>query len=230
MCKVTFTDIEEHIKTHHNEPDEISEEVEEEILFEEVADSESEEINLALIVKNSEDKYECNDCPKTFKNYGRFINHLKTYHNLTVEDYGSLEKGQFQRAKESECQELKRDGVTIYRCRTCNAEFDTRKRLLLHVSIHQNVRQAQKNSTSTSSQENINCQLCNKTFANKIEFELHVQAHEENRQSKPEKAVPKKPGKPQKGIHPCQYCGKEFKRPHEKVKHEVSYDEFLKDN
>jgi hypothetical protein len=52
-----------------------------------------------------------------------------------------------------------------------------------------------------------------------------MQAHDENKASTSNKVVPNKEVtiSGQKGVHPCQYCGKEFKRPHEKVKHEASY-------
>ncbi|CAD7012167.1 unnamed protein product [Ceratitis capitata] len=62
-----------------------------------------------------------------------------------------------------------------------------------------------------------NCGICNKHFENKTNYDMHMQMHADK---------PPKPRKKQtkntfegKGF-PCQYCGRTFQRPFEKVRHE----------
>jgi uncharacterized C2H2 Zn-finger protein len=116
-------------------------------------DNEEEEISLALIVKNYEGKYECNECPKTFRAYKRFVTHLKTHHNLTIEDFSAMEHSN------SEYEVIRNEGSNQFRCKLCNTIFDTRKSLLLHLPIHRNVENAQSLAVKEI-RGNINCQLC----------------------------------------------------------------------
>ncbi|CAD7086582.1 unnamed protein product [Hermetia illucens] len=61
------------------------------------------------------------------------------------------------------------------------------------------------------------CTICNKKFANGLNLEMHLKAHQENPKPKPptkaERAGTTLP-------YECAYCGRQFARPHEKVKHE----------
>lgn len=189
--------------------------------------------NLAFVIKNTDGKYECNECLKVFKSVQRFLSHLKNHDSISSEDFKALKTCLLQEeAKTNDiCEEIKNDfGSTIFRCKSCNVEFDTKKRLLLHVSIHKNVSDAKsKGDRIKQTDETQNCHLCNKSFNNNFEFKLHMQAHEENNTIDPTKVLKRvhdKTEKIQKGIHTCQYCGKEFKRPHEKVKHEVNFKIF----
>lgn len=226
-CNFSFTDIEDHIQKYHDGINQNTTENDDEIVLEELSENNDNEVNLALIVKNEEGKYDCNECTKSFKVYKRFVAHLKAHHSLMVEDFGSLEPGS-SKQEHQDNQYVKiqnaETNATAYRCKNCNTEFDSRKKLLLHLIIHKNVEQAQKQARPIKRPVgNINCKQCNKSFLSKLEFDLHVQAHDENRAIKPEKPeLQKNQATTKKGVHACQYCGKEFKRPHEKVKHEVS--------
>lgn len=227
-CNFSFTDVNEHLQKYHDINDKIqhqNSDEDEEMILEELDVESDNEISLAPINKNKEGKYECNECEKSFKNYKRFVGHLKSHNSLMVEDFSELEQNVKVEFKHNEYIQLEGTDGTIFRCKHCNADFGTRKSLLLHLSIHKNVAEAQNKEKLFEKQQStdiINCQICNKSFSNKLEFDLHVQAHDENSPSTSKAYVPKKSAIPQKGVHPCQYCGKIFKRPHEKVKHEVS--------
>lgn len=225
-CNFSFTDVNEHLQRYHDINEQIvHQNEEEEMVLEELDVASDNEISLAPIVKNEDGKYECNECQKSFKNYKRFVTHLKTHNSFMVEDFSELEQNVKIEYKHKEYVQIEGTDGTVFRCNHCSADFESRKRLLLHLSIHKNVTEAQSKEKLFTKQSTdiINCQICNKSFSNKLEFELHVQAHDENSPSTSKAYVPKKSGVAQKGIHPCQYCGKIFKRPHEKVKHEVSW-------
>ncbi|KAJ6645344.1 Endothelial zinc finger protein induced by tumor necrosis factor alpha [Pseudolycoriella hygida] len=66
-----------------------------------------------------------------------------------------------------------------------------------------------------SNEETFMCVQCNKKFTDAEHLELHLRAHNEARviQTKAELRNIRLP-------YACQYCNKEFARPHEKVKHE----------
>ncbi|XP_070498204.1 zinc finger protein 595-like [Chironomus tepperi] len=222
-CNFSFTDVNEHLQKYHDINENIEHQnEEEEMILEELDDESDTEINLAPIVKNEDGKYDCTECQKSFKNYKRFVSHLKSHTGLMVEDYSELEQNVKVEFKHNEYVQLEGTDGTIYRCKQCNADFGSRKSLLLHLSIHKNVSDAQNKEQLFEKQSTdiINCQICNKSFSNKLEFDLHIQAHDENSPSTSKAYMPKKATTAQKGVHPCQYCGKIFKRPHEKVKHE----------
>jgi uncharacterized C2H2 Zn-finger protein len=224
-CDFSFTDVNEHLQKYHDINEQIvhqNEPLEEDQMVLEELNAESDsEISLAPIVKNEDGKYECNECQKSFKNYKRFVTHLKSHNSLMVEDFSELEQNV---KKHNDYVQIEGTDGTMFRCNHCSADFASRKRLLLHLTIHKNVTEAQSKEKLFGKQSTdiINCQICNKSFSNKLEFELHVQAHDENSPSTSKAYIPKKSQIAQKGVHPCQYCGKIFKRPHEKVKHEVS--------
>jgi uncharacterized C2H2 Zn-finger protein len=226
-CNFNFSNVEDHLKTYHSEPsDDIIEVINSEPQ-EEHDDESSDGAGLAYVVKNEFGMYECNVCFRIFKGLKRFVNHMKLHDSISPETIEGLEQCAMKKevnAKEENCIKLKdADGENVYRCKQCNVQFSTKKQLLLHTSIHKNVESAK--SKWTYENKSLDCQYCNKSFPNRFEFDLHVQAHDEllkKNQSvnaadelKPPTAAQKK-----KGVHTCQYCNKEFTRPHEKVKHE----------
>ncbi|XP_065369914.1 zinc finger protein 90 homolog [Calliphora vicina] len=110
-------------------------------------------------------------------------------------------------------------------CEICNKSFD-QKLLVIHKNMHQNL-------------EEYNCGKCNKQFENLPSYEIHMQMHVDNITNVKKFATVKKfndfiitedvPSTSAQGSskdaggkrkHACQYCGKEFSRPYEKVKHE----------
>lgn len=206
---MSFSNIELHLQEYHNQ------ELKSDDL--ELKD-EVEEVGIALAVKTDDGRFECSDCNgRIFKSFKRFITHIKTHRSVSEDDIKTLEDHFTKKNLKNEdmCEKI----GAIFRCKVCNSEFDTRKRLLLHISIHRNVNDAENRSSLIQIQKLISCQLCNRTFNSQAEHEMHMNAYHASHEShKIVKSLNRI--KSSKGMHPCQYCDKEFKRPHEKVKHE----------
>ncbi|KAH8398210.1 hypothetical protein KR222_002871, partial [Zaprionus bogoriensis] len=97
-------------------------------------------------------------------------------------------------------------------CEICNKSFE-QNLLTVHKQMHQ-------------SQSQFLCSTCNRKFDNVTNYEMHLKIHERqalnSRSSNSTSgASSKKPpnGKDKPGFA-CQYCGRVFSRPYEKVKHE----------
>lgn len=86
-------------------------------------------------------------------------------------------------------------------CEICNKSFN-HSLLFVHQNMHKNV-------------EEHNCSLCNRQFENQVSYDMHMQLHADQ----PIKVRSQQYSKPGANFA-CNYCGKEFLRPHEKVKHE----------
>lgn len=190
-----------------------------------IKDEEEEDVGIALIIKTADGHYKCSECPytKIFSSFKRFLTHMKTHDTLQEDDIKALEDHFLaKKVKNKElCEEVKtKSGTVLFRCKVCNAEFDSRKRILLHVPMHRNSEAAMSRSSHMPSQSIYSCLLCNKTFDEKYEQEMHMAAHKENNTLELVKKTDKKSSTKSKGPHKCQYCDKEFNRPHEKVKHE----------
>ncbi|XP_055313583.1 zinc finger protein 3 homolog isoform X2 [Sitodiplosis mosellana] len=86
-------------------------------------------------------------------------------------------------------------------CAICGKSYDKNFEQV-HVQMH-------------NGEEKFNCSICNKVFPNEESIQMHMNAHQDTRviRTKAEMSNIKLP-------YGCQYCGKEFARPHEKVKHE----------
>lgn len=193
-------------------------------MLDEAPKEEEEDVGIALIIKTKEGYYRCSECPytKVFVSFKRFLAHMRSHKTLSDEDIKTLKEFMTDKdVKNREmCEEIKAtDGSILFRCKVCSAEFNTRKRLLLHVPMHRHSEEAISRSSQMPSQSSYACLLCNKTFQEKYEHEMHMAAHKENNTLELVKKTDKRTSK-SKGIHKCQYCGKEFSRPHEKVKHE----------
>lgn len=238
-CNISFSDVEDHLSKYHGETNEDKEATEDTPVEEVAGDDEeapgdpSEEIEgMAFVVKNSDGKFECQECQKTFKSIRRFIDHVKTHGSVAEENILKLEEYLQQlNNDESEIvyeQNNENPQAIKYRCKICNTIFDTRKKVLLHYPIHKNVAAAVKkgiDSFGETSKDSLHCKLCNRSLRNSSELAMHMNAHAEN-QAQDFKKSPQTSSnagkKKKKGecSYPCQYCQKEFKRPHEKVKHE----------
>ncbi|XP_011184227.2 zinc finger protein 814 [Zeugodacus cucurbitae] len=94
-------------------------------------------------------------------------------------------------------------------CEICNKSFE-QNLLGIHKNMHQQSAE-------------YNCGICNRHFENKTSYDMHMQMHAD-KPVKPRKQQIKqsvvngvdKPG----GRFACQYCGRTFQRPFEKVRHE----------
>lgn len=225
-CNMSFPDVEEHLKQHHAVEEEIIEVNETEA---EILDDDEEYEGTLFVIKNSDGKFECreNSCGRTFKSVKPFLTHVKSHKTLPEESVRKL-KEQIKQLEESPKtfeEDVDEVGTRNYRCKICSTVFNSRKRMLLHYPIHTNVAAAHKKRSHVESADDpINCKLCNRSLSNNYEMEMHMKAHAENNaaQGSRSKQVNLQPRKKKKGepVYPCQYCQKEFKRPHEKVKHE----------
>lgn len=179
---------------------------------------------MAFVIKNADGKFECTECMRQYKSLRRFLDHAKTHGSVTSDSVQKLENllKEVEDSEEIYDQKPLNDGSgkCIYCCKVCNTIFDSRKKMLLHYSIHENVARAQKKRQGMA-EDFLNCKLCNKSLRDEGEMTMHMKAHAENQaQGSGAQADAKKAKSESKGAYPCQYCQKLFKRPHEKVKHE----------
>lgn len=237
-CNTTFTDVEDHMENFH--PNESAAEVENEdddaddckdsvIINESVINVIYDE-GVAFVIKNAAGKFECSVCSKTYKVLKRFIDHVKT-HGEVHEDYiKKLTEYLTEKDKEEVFDQTTAEGKSSFKCKVCNTIFETKKQMLLHWPIHIHVEAAHnKKNLLDFGEESLHCKLCNRSLNNSYEMKLHMNAHDEN-SAHSSRSMKEEPGKsPTKTrqmktdgakTYPCQYCDKEFKRPHEKVKHE----------
>lgn len=233
---MSFPNVDEHLKEYHNDDQtQVTNDVVQEIHVVEVLNEYDEENELdeseesegmAFVVKNADGKFECKECFRLFISVKRFIAHIKTHGAVADKSIQKLQE-YMREADESEdiFEEFEGDsGESTFRCKVCNTVFDSRKKMLLHYPIHKNVAAAHKKRNFVdTSEETFNCKLCNRSLNNAHEMKMHLSAHAEN-SAHGSKTKPDPPEKQRKkkgeSFYPCQYCQKEFKRPHEKVKHE----------
>uniref|UniRef100_A0A1A9WWQ6 C2H2-type domain-containing protein n=1 Tax=Glossina brevipalpis TaxID=37001 RepID=A0A1A9WWQ6_9MUSC len=99
--------------------------------------------------------------------------------------------------------------LNLFYCEICNKSFD-QNLLAIHKNMHQNVLE-------------YNCSKCNRQFDTLASYEMHTQMHAENsagRKTFSKDSQATKQIETGRTKFPCQYCGREFPRPYEKVKHE----------
>ncbi|XP_013097912.2 zinc finger protein 436 [Stomoxys calcitrans] len=179
--------------------------------------------------------FSCNLCKKVFHNQRTYNNHMRFHRNKQLEiAEGPVKcdicntffetaknlklhmKMHNERSLKSIQEALPAGALPEYNelnqffCEICNKSFD-QKLLIIHKNMHQNV-------------EEYNCSKCNKQFDNATNYEMHIQMHNETKGNKSKQTVVRNQdlfgnGQAHKK-HACQYCGKEFLRPYEKVKHE----------
>lgn len=215
-CNLSFSDLKQHLQEYH--PDErINDE-------EEVTEEDT-----GFVVKNSEGKFECAKCTRTYKSFKRYVDHVETSH---TKDDGEQDL-KFCVVKDKNHDDISEktdaNGKTIFNCNVCNTQFSSRKKVLLHYPIHRNIAAAKSmRRVPDDSVQPFYCKLCNRSMTSELDMKMHLSAHEENSGAKAQVAAKKKAsakkktGEPSanKGDYECQFCKKVFKRPHEKVKHE----------
>ena len=215
-CNVTFIDIDEHCAKFHPNETLVQEQPDKEIV-EAIEEPEDETVTFT---QTSDSSFKCSVCPSTYKTMKKIIEHVRNHNNRQKMSLRKTKK----RKLDDNFEELTVKNVTRFRCKVCKAIFPTGKQIRLHYQIHKNVAAAKAKGTPNS-QESLLCKLCNRSMNNARELAMHISAHNENAghglKSSQVKAVPIKRSKESaSGLHQCQYCKKEFVRPHEKVKHE----------
>lgn len=91
------------------------------------------------------------------------------------------------------------------------------------LSFEQNLLTVHKQMHQSQSQSQFMCGTCNRQFDNVTNFEMHLRIHERqtlNNQSSTSSSSKKGSTGKEKPGFACQYCGRVFSRPYEKVKHE----------
>ena len=82
-------------------------------------------------------------------------------------------------------------------CKYCDRVFNRRQNLLRHIKSHLNEREFQ-------------CQACGKAFNTQAYLKIHSKTHDESKRHQPDDESNK---------HPCEFCGKKFKRGDNLVRH-----------
>lgn len=226
-CESTFPDITKHLKEYHPESNTKAES--DALAVSEDEDKLNDEDGgaMAFVIKNAAGKYECADCNKTYKSLKRFVDHVKSHGESSSTRMERLEQSLMDIKDEPNVPSdmFKTEREARFCCKICSTVFDSRKKLILHSPIHKNVAAAiEKGNEFEATEEIHHCKLCNRSLRTEYEMELHMKAHEENNTNGLSTSVQKQPKRKrvvgEKSTYPCQYCKKEFKRPHEKVKHE----------
>ena len=212
----------EYLEILDENENEDSEEQKYEFIVSDAVDCNIGESSGIAFIKTDEDKHKCAKCDKEYKSFKCYINHLKSHDDTEA---NNLEDYLLESSDETDLFTVSMDGNTIkYICSQCNTEFVSKKSLYLHIPMHNNLKQNRKKTKLDGLLDNdLKCDLCNKYFDNELHLSLHLRAHEENNTTSSlnrygSMKVCKKYDN--KVLYPCQFCSKEFLRPHEKVKHE----------
>lgn len=212
----------EYLEIIEENENEDSEEQKYEFVISDSVDGNVEESSGIAFIKTDQNKYRCEKCDKDYKSFKRYIDHLKTHDDTEI---NNLDDYLVESNDKTDVYTEYLDGNTLkYVCCQCNTEFFTKKCLYLHLPMHSNMKEARKeNKLDVLLDNDLKCDLCNKYFENELNLSLHLRAHEENNTTSSlnrygSMKVCKK--YENKVLYPCQFCGKEFVRPHEKVKHE----------
>ncbi|XP_036334244.1 zinc finger protein 271 [Rhagoletis pomonella] len=142
----------------------------------------------------------CPICNTTFASYKNLKLHMKIHDAQQVR---TIEQALPAGAK------TQYNDMNKFFCEICNKSFE-QNLLGIHKNMHQQAAEYK-------------CGICNRNFENKTSYDMHMQMHAD----KPTKSR-KPPAKPadntvddkRNGRFPCQYCGRTFQRPFEKVRHE----------
>lgn len=157
--------------------------------------------------------YNCSSCDMLFYSVEE---HIRDHHRedkvaVELEEDGSAAGKHFgfeEVTDEDETPEA------CFKCKICRTVLQSARSLKLHLKMHEN-----KKVESGSADFKNHCHLCNRTFSSDEHLQLHVLAHgggKHTAQSNVKQITDQTAGTG----YPCNYCGKRFKRPHEKVKHE----------
>ncbi|XP_055533376.1 zinc finger protein 700-like [Wyeomyia smithii] len=158
--------------------------------------------------EDSSAMYNCDSCGMAFRSIEE---HIRQYHRdeeVMIEleeeqlvddqdDFGIAEFTDEDSSEES----------SGFKCRICKTELQSARSLKLHLKMHDR----EKHSGAKVNLAN-HCSICNRSFSSSEHLQLHILGHGEA--SRLIKISSTGSG------YPCNYCGKRFKRPHEKVKHE----------
>ncbi|XP_067626757.1 zinc finger protein 678 [Eurosta solidaginis] len=143
----------------------------------------------------------CPVCNTTFSSYKNLKLHMKIHKEQQLRP---IEQALPAGAKQQYTD------MNKFFCEICNKSFE--QHLL---GIHKNMHQQTKE---------YNCDICNRQLVNKISYEMHMQMHADkrvnSRQAQRKFVANNDDNSQGHKRFPCQYCGRSFQRPYEKVRHE----------
>ncbi|XP_062556104.1 gastrula zinc finger protein XlCGF8.2DB [Armigeres subalbatus] len=160
-------------------------------------------------------EYNCKYCDMSFSCVEE---HIREFHENedviveVVEDEVTCSYG-FEEIVDTE--ELSaEDESNEFNCNICSTKLRSSRSLKMHMRIH-GVKIA--NTGTTRNETHFLCDICNRSFKSDEHLQLHLSAH--GTTATEDDTTSSVHSTNQIG-YPCTYCGKRFKRPYEKVKHE----------
>lgn len=153
--------------------------------------------------------YNCNSCDMTFSSVDQHVRDFHPNEEIVVEvDEEVADSYGFEEVVEHEEDIV--DESSCFKCQICCTVLKSGRSLKLHMRVHD----AKADKGGACNELKHLCRLCNRGFSNDEHLRLHLLAHDKTR------LVDFDGGEKGGSGYPCNYCGKRFKRPFEKVKHE----------
>ncbi|XP_053685907.1 zinc finger protein 595-like [Sabethes cyaneus] len=159
--------------------------------------------------EDSSTVYNCDSCGMAFHSIEE---HIRQYHRdeevmIELEEQLPNDQDDFGIAELTD--EDSSEESSGFKCRVCKTELLSARSLKLHLKMHD-----RRKSPAARVKLDNHCNLCNRSFSNREHLQLHILGHGEGFVQLT--GINSSAG----SGYPCNYCGKRFKRPHEKVKHE----------
>lgn len=137
------------------------------------------------------DKYDCDICHTIFPTNKSLRLHVRMH--------DPIKPRTLEDATDYDATSVSNTATEMFTCEVCNKAYDVQFREM-HILSH-------------SDEPKFNCTICNKKFKNEMHLSMHLKAHQETR------VIPSRTEN-SNTPYACSYCGRQFARPHEKVKHE----------
>ncbi|XP_058458524.1 gastrula zinc finger protein XlCGF8.2DB-like [Malaya genurostris] len=151
--------------------------------------------------------YKCDSCGITFYSITEHINQYHREEDIMIEleeiDDNKINFGFTEISNDEESS----GELPCFMCKICHTGLKSVRSLKLHMKMHD-----KNNMLGFQIKMKNHCHICNRSFNSEEHLQMHMLGHGEGSRV----LLINKSGKG----YPCNYCGRRFKRPHEKVKHE----------